>query len=79
MMKIDKNVIIIAVSAVALLTGVITYLSIPRDLDRDTSSIYMYGRKNIIVAIVMAMMFGGAVGVVFGVTHMTPYVGTNNS
>lgn len=77
MMSIDKNLIIMAVSAVALLTGVITYFSIPRELERETSSIYLYGRKDIILTVVIAMMFGGAVGVVFGVAHMTPDVGTN--
>ena len=77
-MKINKNVIIIAVSAIALLTGMITYFTIPRELERETSSIYMYGRKQIILAVVIIMMFGGAVGVVFGVAHMTPEVDTNS-
>jgi hypothetical protein len=77
MLKVDKNIVIVAVSVIALFVGMIIYLSIPRDLERETSSMYLNGRKDIVLFVAILMMFGGATGTVFGVAQMKPDVGTS--
>jgi hypothetical protein len=78
MMKVDKNIIIVAVSAIALFVGMIIYFSMPRDLERETSPIYLNGRKDILLLSAILMMFGGAAGIVFGIAKMSD-VSTNAS
>ena len=65
----DKRLIIVVVSVVAFFVGSITYLSLPRDLEKTSSNFYMYGRKEILLRIAILMMFGGAAGAVFGIAH----------
>lgn len=65
----DKKLVIVAVSVLAFFVGSITYLSLPRDLEKDSSDFYMYGRKEILLRTAILMMFGGAAGTVFGIAY----------
>jgi hypothetical protein len=65
----DTKFILVVVSVLAFIVGSITYLSLPRDLEKDSSSFYMYGRKEIILRTAMLMMFVGAAGAVFGIAY----------
>lgn len=63
------NKLIVVVSAVAFFVGSIIYLSLPRDLEKDSTDFYMYGRKEILLRTAILMMFVGAAGTVFGVAY----------
>lgn len=67
---LDKKLIIVAVSLVAFFVGSITFLSLPRDLEKDSTDFYMYGRKEILLRTAILMMFGGAAGTVFGIAYV---------
>lgn len=60
----DHHFIFIGICLIAMITGIIIYLMLPRALEQPQSDVYMYGRHEVLVGVAIFLMFGGAFGTV---------------